>query len=661
MKFIEILQNGDKAQIGEALQARFAKNRAFWQKKDAMLFGALQREARNFAITLDDGGVNIVNIANGELVYGYEDGRHLYVESSKKLAEFPYTNPSWKVHQNDIDVYEINEKFRVTGRYDQRVKQLMFTHPAYIPDMFHLPTRFLPSLAFFGLGGGLFIEFLLEDYDVYTSLLIYEPEVDFFVVSCYFVDYERLYSASVHGAVTICVGTEMSSALAKDFFANQKITAGFIRIELTLYEDEQILRAKKMIELSQSSSIRGWGTYEDEMIGFNNQKKSIDFDKPAQPIFCRPQKINAPICIVGNGASLDGLIEFLKQNQEKMVIFSCGTTLRTLLKHGIKPDFQFEIERLDYLSDVLKEAGYTSDIPIVASNVINPDTIALCDEPLMYFRDFTCGSYLRELRQILHFGSPFVGNAAVNMASMLSDELILCGLDVGIKHGSTAHSKDSIYKEDVSKLPPDAVEVRPNFDGSIVYSTPLYKLSIDNMERVFFVYKPKSVVNLSDGAYIEGAKPLCASEVVLKPIKKNAKIKLIKKAFSKNVGDVYFGPRRFDIVAGVHRLRADTMAKLRVDVRDKEALFRAFDDFSNELEEQYSKNIAAAILVGGSLRHIAFNTFMSFVHVASNDVEQAYKQAVQILDDALAGFVADYEGQGAKGRAAQLLAGLGAK
>jgi hypothetical protein len=655
MDLLKTLENGSGRQISEALQKRFAQNKLFFQKKDATLFDAMQKKASSFAITLDDGGVNIINIKNGELVYPCEDGRHQFLSASKKIAEDPYTHTSWEVRKNDVDVYEINDKYRVTGRYDQRVKELMFANRDYIPDVFHLPTRFLPSISFFGLGGGLFIEYLLQNYDRYASLFIYEPEVDFFVVSCYFVNYERLYAAGIFENVYICVGTELSGALAKEFFSSQKITAGFIRMELTLYEDERIARAKKIVELAQSSCVRGWGTYEDEMVGFENQRKNINFDKPALPIFCKPQKINAPICIVGNGASLDGLLDFLKKNQERMIIFSCGTTIRTLLKHGIKPDFQFEIERLDYLAGVLQESGYASDIPMIASNVVNPNTIALCDEPLMYFRDFTCGSYLREVRQVLHFGSPFVGNAALNMAVMLSDELILCGLDVGIKHGKTAHSQDSIYEEKDAGLPFDAVEVRPNFDSSVMYQTPLYRLSSDNMERTLAAYKPKSTLNLSDGAHIEGARSMRADQLTLNPIKKSAKIKLIKKAFSKNLGDVYSGAGQVDVVAGMHRLREETMAKLRVGVANKEELFRAFDDFSTELEDQYTKNISAAILLGGSLRHIMFNTFMSFIHIASNDVGALYQNAIQILDEAIVGFIGDFEAQNAKERAAKLL------
>ena len=39
-----------------------------------------------------------------------------------------------------------------------------------------------------------------------------------------------------------------------------------------------------------------------------------------------------------------------------MILFSCGTALKPLLKAGVTPDFQIEIDRHDYLDEVLKDA-----------------------------------------------------------------------------------------------------------------------------------------------------------------------------------------------------------------------------------------------------------------------------------------------------------------
>src|SRR5690606_10036454 len=52
-----------------------------------------------------------------------------------------------------------------------------------------------------------------------------------------------------------------------------------------------------------------------------------------------------PVFIVGNGPSLDQCFDYLHQYKDQVVIISCGTALKALHKHGIKPDFHAELEQ----------------------------------------------------------------------------------------------------------------------------------------------------------------------------------------------------------------------------------------------------------------------------------------------------------------------------
>lgn len=656
MEFLNTLETSTQELTKSILNERFKKNHLFFKQNNPKLAQLQTKSATNFGIVIDSKGINVINLRNGDCVYGSTETRHLFIDSSKTLAADPYAHSSWKIYTNDVDLYHIDEdeKFKLTGKYSNKIKQIFINDSRFLPNLFHLPSDFLPSLSFFGLGGGLFIEYLLEKYTTISSFFIYEPDVDFFIISCYFVDYEKLFSRSLFSGSTIVVGMELEPGVAKEFFSQQKITAGFIRLELSLYGDDMIARAKKIFELAQNSCVRGWGTYEDEMSGYKNQLKNIDLQKPLTPILAKPKKISAPICVVGNGSSLDGLICFLKENQESLIIFSCGTSLRTLLKNGIKPDFQIEIERMDYLSDILKEAGYTCDIPIIASNVANPSTVALSNEPLLFFRDFTAGSYIKQARTVLHFGSPFVGNAGVNLALSLSDEVILCGIDVGYKQGSTVHSKDSIYSEN-QELPEGSVETRPNFEDSVVYSNALFNLSKENIERAIFYLKPKRIINISDGAYISGAKPCRHAELKIKKNQKSSNIELLKKSFSRNCVEVFQDSAEVDIVNSMKKIQVAIMNVLSTDVQNKEELFRVFDRFAFRLEEHYETDMSAMLLLSGSIRHIVFNAFMAFIHISSNDIGELYKKFAAEVNNAFEGFIADFSSNQARNSIATLL------
>ena len=54
--------------------------------------------------------------------------------------------------------------------------------------------------------------------------------------------------------------------------------------------------------------------------------------------------LDVPVFIVGNGPSLDYLIEVLREEKERVVIVSCGTALQALYQNGITPDYHAEIE-----------------------------------------------------------------------------------------------------------------------------------------------------------------------------------------------------------------------------------------------------------------------------------------------------------------------------
>nr|MDC2855947.1 DUF115 domain-containing protein [Ningiella sp. W23] len=84
-----------------------------------------------------------------------------------------------------------------------------------------------------------------------------------------------------------------------------------------------------------------------------------------------------PVYIVANGPSLDSAIEFLKTNQNNIIIISCGTALRALLSNNIKPDIHIEMERtaglLEWIESINRTSGLTTkldEINIIALNTV---------------------------------------------------------------------------------------------------------------------------------------------------------------------------------------------------------------------------------------------------------------------------------------------------
>lgn len=639
MGFIEQISNEKNAnRLRQILGERFAKNRNFFSKVAPELLKFLQTPPTKFGLIADERGVNLVNIQNGTLVYGYDGVSHKMIETNLAISNDPFANSLWQTSSEGMDVYEIGEKFKITNDAANTIRANFEKDPRFMPDLgaCHLPSSFLPPVFCYGLGSGIFLEDLNDRFEFIQSIFIYEPEADFFTASCHFVDYEALHAKINTKLLGIFIEEEPKEEARREFFAKQRITASFTKLELTLYESPILEGLKAKIALDHSSNTRGWGTYEDEMIGVSNHLRN--FKSLNIPTLTKFKKIDAPICVIGNGASLDQSIDFIKQNQDKMVIFSAGTSLRTLKKYGIKPDFQIEIERLDYLAGVLNEAGL-EDIPLLASNVVHPTTFALAKEKYAFFRDFTASSYFKEPKQMLHYASPYVGNAAVALAVNFASTVILCGLDVGYKKNSARHSKDSIYKDEL-ELSPDSVIVEPNFNGSEIYSNPLYKLSNFTIGWAIDAQKNVKVYNLSDGAKI--ASTISAHSIELGAINKGGAINRIKNCFE--VNDIYQNIKTVPVKEQLKEY-ADEMSKiLNIRVVDKKDLFCALDIFMAFLDSQYPVRPAASILFGGSLKHLAFLLFMNSLHINGNNIEANYafgvRQIIRFMKEAIAEFEA---------------------
>ena len=84
--------------------------------------------------------------------------------------------------------------------------------------------------------------------------------------------------------------------------------------------------------------------------------------------------------LFGNGPSLDGLVDTLRNNLQGAVIFSCGSTTGTLCKLGIIPDFHVEMERTADTEPVILNGTteeFRRQVKIIALNTVYPDSLAL--------------------------------------------------------------------------------------------------------------------------------------------------------------------------------------------------------------------------------------------------------------------------------------------
>jgi hypothetical protein len=500
----------------------FAKNLQYFYKEIPEYYDLIKNiKTRKFKI-INDNGLNILDTVTNTYLYPVENGKHLMQEVSELYANNPIKNKLWTKYFLTKELYKYDEKILpITSNIVNKIIDSVKKSKEFIKDGYYYDKNFLYTTSIFGLGSGLHIQYLIEKYD-FQSLFIYEPEEEFFAISCYFVNWQKAFE-KLGSNLYLFVKGNIDTKILKKFYDSKVVTSNFLRLEFTTYNSEKIENAKKEFYLANISNKRGWGSFEDEMVGFKNHLKNINKNIP---MLSNTKKIKAPICVVANGASLENDITWLKENQNNLIIISVGTSIRPLLKAGIHSDFHIEIERMPQLVEILRPSLEKYKGYFVGASVIDTKHFKIAKKPLMFVRDASSTTAISNF--FLKFCSPMVGNTGFSFAAHFSDEIYMCGFDVGFLKNKKVHASGSYYddKDDIKEGYP----VKGNFRDEVM-SDDLLNLSRQNLEMTISILKPKIVYNLSDGAFINGAIPKHSNEIKLKYINKKKYIKKIVNNF----------------------------------------------------------------------------------------------------------------------------------
>jgi len=534
---------------------------------------------RNFELKKD----NIFEIDSNIAVYP-----NSISEDSKILAHNPINNNLYKKHFTFINPPLWENKFYITGKIVNKLIDKFNKLPR--TKGFYFEKNFLPATVIYGMLAGKHIDLLIQIYE-FQSLLIYEPNPEFFLISLNYIDLEKIYN-KLGERFFIQISGKLSPEIIQKFLNERVITSTFMQLELKSYNHPLIENASKKFEEYEAAKIRGWGTYEDEMKGIKNHQKNIN----NYPILEKSLNLNIPFCIVANGKSLEKNIEFIKKNQNSMIIISVGTALRPLMKAGTQSDFHIEQERIDLLVDALKDILPKYKGIFVGANVVNPKIFEMAKNPFMYTREgFTFESFYP---RPLVFSSPIVGNTGVSFAANFTKEIYLCGMDLGFRLGEKKHSKNSFYDktEDVQK---DGIKIKGNFSDDIYTDSLLLssKLAIERLIKA----KNLKIYNLSDGAYIENSTSL--KDKTLPQIDKVKYKNEILKAFT-NKKFYEKEPNLYPLLNAVSK----TFKTL--NIKDYKHLTGVIDFLEDLISAYRSKDPSSYSLMRGSLWHILLNFYI---------------------------------------------------
>lgn len=607
---IDILERRDENSLLLTIQ----KNINFFYYNNIKIAQSLHNQLQGgntkFQLLFNANDINIIDLQNKQSIFP----KNYLLTFSISLANNPLNNKLWKVYSNNLtprDVYDpklhittdgVSKIAKLSGEIDSRT--------------FHLPQFFLPQTNIFGLCSGIFLQILLELGYNFHSLLIFEQDIELFCLSCYFVDYEHLFNAVSPKSCYIFIKSIDEKMFLKHYFYSKRITNNFLRLELSVFNSKEIELCKSEVYEAYRANSRGWGSFEDELIGVKNALQNTYNNK----VFFPAKRIDSAICVVGSGPSLESNISFLKNNENNMVIFSCGTALKVLRKYNIKVDFQIEIERIDYLSDVLNDAKLESST-LLAACVVDCKVVNLAKDRYIFLRGGSSASHSFKQKPIIELCGPFVGNAGVSIAAMLSDCVILCGIDCGYIEGKAKHAKGSYYGNEDCSIPPDAFEVKGNGKAR-VYSNSIFSLSREVIEMSIKHYKPKFVYNISDGAFIKGT---IAKNPKLEPINK---LRILEEIKSQHL-EIMPSNLKDSLIDFCH----DLSELLTTNIATKQELFAYIDKIGEFLLKNTNDNPGIGILFEGSISHLLQSMLVCGVSIKNNNISEFSNQSLSVIRD----------------------------
>lgn len=388
-----------------------------------------------------------------------------------------------------------------------------------IDNVHRLPQERAGYMIVFGVGLGLHLNRIIESFE-FRNLIIAEQFAEFIYHSLYFVDWTAIYDKIEQngGKIFFFLGEKPEDIGQKIYWTLRGNDFGLIdgsyiyRHYSSFMMDGTFDYFTKQIPLLMISK----GFFEDEIIMMRNTFQNLaKYDFSLLEPKRRLAK-DAPALIVGSGPSVDRSFDLIRSLRDTTVIFSCGTTLRILLRNGIVPHYHCEMENVPAVFEHLEPLSREYDlsgITLVASTTVDPRVPGLFGKRLLYFRDALSSTVLfGDLGRALYGGAPNVSNLGNRVAIMLGfQQIYLIGVDLGSRRADVHHAKDAVYNKEwanthAKRIQPMNIVLPGNFGGR-AYTNTILLWARSMLQSMISNFRELEFYNCSDGVRIVGTTP----------------------------------------------------------------------------------------------------------------------------------------------------------
>ena len=384
----------------ELLDGNYVSNLIALESHFPELYQMIQdyKEERYFLVYDAEGNYNI---------YDNEEGKNVYPESplefcAKSLSEYQkkpiyFSKAYGGVSGVTAQVNPIHSKV-MTELATVKIAQKILCQ-----DMVEFPEQ-IKNMLFVGIGAGHDLEYILKNKDI-SNVCILEKNIDFFYASLFLIDWAGIFEffKENNRNLTIILDSDENYLCANFYdvivsYGHHSANAMFIYSSVMSEHYETLL--EKVSDFIRGRLLAGFGFYDDARLGIAATVSNVGSGIPLYVKDTGQEGIkqyeDCPVFIIGAGPSLDQDIAFIKAYQEKAIIISCGSGIKPLEKHGIKPDFHFECERTAFTYHWLDQVDreFFKGIDFIGLNLIYPEVYDLFDRAGMMAKSCETGSFL---------------------------------------------------------------------------------------------------------------------------------------------------------------------------------------------------------------------------------------------------------------------------
>jgi len=537
----DVIHQAELLQTKLVMEEQFKKNMNFFKQANVNIYNSFNAyEAKEiWPIFSEEGYINLINGKSKQLVYPKNPR-----EYSKEVVENFLENP-WYIDLNFGKGFQVDEEEdRSHVLSMNELLNLIYSRETEMIKNVHHP-KSIRFLVLKGIGLGYQIEYLIQSVDIHYLCLL-EPNKDIFFASLHMIDYSKLSAFFNRKGYGLNIIFESNRKTCIDNLTAYMLGIG-VQNSSRFYEFDHLC-SSALDNLSNNvkegivESIKALGFFDDEQVGLAH---SIYNFKQHYPLLTKNScTFDMPVFLCGNGPSLDKSKDFLLANRDKAIIISGGSTLSSLYKMGIKPDYHVENERtlaVHAWVESSSDKAYRRDIKFLALNTIHPKVMSEFDKIGVALKPNdlgTCYFLINEKNEKflqLMSCNPTVSNTSFSFAlAMGFKNIYLFGIDLGFSDEGEHHSSHSLY----SKIGKEFYEgnsifeahsnenynVKGNFKEQI-RTTLTFDSSKQILELLLEQHPDAKVYNTSEGAYIKGTVPMKLSDIPkLEDIENKAKV-----------------------------------------------------------------------------------------------------------------------------------------